>query len=98
MRAAALVQGVFVCINNGVTPRTFPRILHVDTRHFPASRTLHPAFYTTPLHLPLPVLPDSFLVMITQKREQDVVHYDLPIYKQSDTHRADKFALFHTVC
>ena len=41
MRAAALVQGVFVCINCGVTPRTFPRILHVDTSPHPAPRILH---------------------------------------------------------
>ena len=43
VRAAALVQGVFVCINCGVSPRTFPAF-YMST----LPRILHPAFYTTP--------------------------------------------------
>jgi len=41
VRAAALVQDVFVCINCGESPRTFPHILHVDTSPHPTPRILH---------------------------------------------------------
>jgi len=47
VRAAALVQGVFVCINCRVTPRTFLRILHVDTSPHPAPRILHDTYILT---------------------------------------------------
>ena len=50
VRAAAVIRGVFVCINCGVTPRTFLRILHVDTSPHPAPRILHDTVNHTLVH------------------------------------------------
>ena len=41
VRVAAHVRGVFVCVNCGVTPYTFPCILHVSTSPHTAPRILH---------------------------------------------------------